>query len=260
MSGPFAKIPIVRAAAAKAQVMRLLRDDVERLRRDGVGERTDVLALLSDSRYEDGEPMAVDHIVDELVTLLVGGHETTSNTLAWALTHILPRPDVVTSITGELAKVFGTGPVDPHRAGELRYVEACIKEAMRRSPIAPAAVRPLARPFLLGDHLLPAKTILWPCVYLAHHRSDLWPEPHRYRPERFLENDSPATNHFFPFGGGRRACLGMAFAGVEMRIVLAEIFSRATLRLVPNKLVRPGFRGITIAPTNGLELEVVRVH
>lgn len=252
---PFA---VTRAAAAKAELLRLLEDDVLRCRRDGGADRTDVLALLTDSRYEDGAPMAIDHVVDELVTLLVGGHETTANTLAWTLCHVLPRRDVMARVDAEIDGVFGGGAVDPDRTMELAYVDACIKEAMRRSPIAPAAVRPLARELSFGGHVLPPGTILWPCVYLTHHRPDLWQEPHAYRPERFLGKD-PATNHFFPFGGGRRACLGMAFANVEMRIVLAELLSRVRLRLVSRRPPKPMFRGITIAPEGGVELEVVEV-
>lgn len=122
---------------------------------------------------------------------------------------------------------------------------------MRLTPIAPAVSRNLRRPLRLGAYDVPAGTILWPCVYLAHRRPEVWPEPSRFRPERFLER-TPAPSEFLPFGGGRRACIGMAFASMEMRVVLAELLARVRLRLVPGARVRPEFRGITIAPSNDL--------
>lgn len=253
---PRIPLAIARAAGAKAELSRTLREEVRRCRDEGTEGRSDVLALLAGSSYEDGSPMEVDHVVDELVTLLVGGHETTANTLAWTLCHVLRRPDVLALIDEELARVFGRGPVEPEKTSELVYLDACIKEAMRRSPIAPAAVRPLTRALQIGDHLVPEGTILWPCVYLAHHRADLWDAPREYRPERFVGRDPP-TNHFFPFGGGRRTCLGMAFAGLEMRIVLAELLSQRRLGLSKTAPAKAMFRGITIAPEKGLELEVL---
>lgn len=246
-------IPWSHASAAKAEVIVFLRDEIARCRSEGTHGRTDVLALLANSHYEDGALMEVDHTVDELVTLLVGGHETTSNTLAWALCHILPRPDVLAAIEAERARVFGDGPIDPTRTAELPYLDAAIKESMRLSPIAPSVTRILTRPLTLGALTVPASAMVWPCIYLAHHREDLWPDPERYRPERFLDG-APSQSHFFPFGGGRRTCLGMAFANVEMRIVIAEILARTRLRLAPGARVQAEFRGITIAPSDGLRV------
>ena len=245
----FDRISLLRGARAKAELLKVLRDEVALCRANGSGGRTDVLALLSEARYEDGSSMDPEAIVDELVTLLVGGHETTSNTIAWVLVHVLARPDVAERIARELDAVFGTGAVDPFRTDELVYLDACIKEAMRMTPIAPAIPRPLARDLTFGDYDLRKGTILWPSVYLAHHRADLWPDPHRFDPDRFVENPSASKNAFFPFGGGRRACLGMAFATLEMRIVLAELFARWELRPAEGASVAPEFRGMTIAPS-----------
>jgi len=204
--------------------------------------------------------MEVDHILDELVVLILGGHETTANTLAWAFAHLLPRRAMVEKAQSEIARVFRGGPVSPSRSDELPYVEACIKEAMRMTPIAPAVPRMLARPLTLGDYHLPTGTILWPAVYLTHHREDLWPEPNEYRPERFIAAPNPSKNNFFPFGGGRRACLGMAFATVEMRILFSEILSRADLSLLPSPKAEAIFRGMTIAPAEGLSMKVERLR
>ena len=242
-------LPWQRWADDKAYVLALLRDEVLRCR-GGNGlsaARTDVLALLARARYEDAEFMPVDNVVDELVTLLVGGHETTANTLAWTLYHLLAHPAALERARDESR----AGAAAAARAEGVPFLDAAIKESMRLTPIAPAVSRNLRRPLRLGPYDVPAGTILWPCVYLAHRRPEVWPEPSRFRPERFLER-TPAPSEFLPFGGGRRACIGMAFASMEMRVVLAELLAHVRLRLVPGARVRPEFRGITIAPSNDL--------
>jgi len=246
-------LPWQRWADDKAYVLALLRDEVLRCR-GGNGlsaARTDVLALLARARYEDGELMPLDDVVDELVTLLVGGHETTANSLAWTLYHLLAHPAALERARDESR----AGAAAAARAEGVPFLDAAIKESMRLTPIAPAVSRNLRRPLRLGAYDVPAGTILWPCVYLAHRRPEVWPEPSRFRPERFLER-TPAPSEFLPFGGGRRACIGMAFASMEMRVVLAELLARVQLRLVPGARVRPEFRGITIAPSNDLRAVV----
>lgn len=242
------RLPWNRLGAAKAEVLAYLRADLEHCRAHGIGERTDILAMLAEARDEDGVPMAIDHAIDELVTMLVGGHETTANTLTWTLSHILPRPDVMAALHDELHRVFGDGGVDPRRCGELPYLEACIKESMRMTPIAPAVPRVVANDYPLGDWTLPAGTILFPCTYVTHRRADLWPEPNAFRPERFLAGDKVPTDRYFPFGGGRRTCIGMAFARFEMRIVLATLLHGAGLRAVDAAPKRAMIRGLTVAP------------
>ena len=195
--------------------------------------------------------MPLDDVVDELVTLLVGGHETTANTLAWTLYHLLAHPAALERARDESR----AGAAAAARAEGVPFLDAAIKESMRLTPIAPAVSRNLRRPLRLGAYDVPAGTILWPCVYLAHRRPEVWPEPSRFRPERFLER-TPAPSEFLPFGGGCRACIGMAFASMEMRVVLAELLARVQLRLVPGARVRPEFRGITIAPSNDLRAVV----
>ncbi|MDI3284393.1 cytochrome P450 [Polyangium sp. 15x6] len=259
--GPVPRRPLLpweKWGAAKAEVLEYLREDVERCRKEGTKGRSDVLALLAEARYDDGEPMAMEQVQDELVTLLVGGHETTANTLSWTLYHVLSRPEVLSEIRAEMKRVFGDEPFDPTRAGELVYLDACIKEAMRISPIAPAVGRHLKKPMKIRDYDIPPDTIVWACTALAHRRTDTWGDPMRYRPERFLEAGAAPTNHFFPFGGGRRTCLGMAFAGVEMRIVLARILERTELRIAPGSVVQAEIRGITITPSKGFKLSVER--
>ncbi|MBX7084750.1 MAG: cytochrome P450 [Nannocystaceae bacterium] len=243
------RLPWNRVGAAKAEVMALLRTDLQRCRADGIGDRVDILATLAQARYDDGTPIAIDHAIDELVTMLVGGHETTANTLAWTLAHVLPNAEVLARLHAELREHFGDGAVDPARCQQLRYLDACLDEAMRLTPIAPAVPRLLARDHQLGAWTLPAGTILFPCTYVTHRRADLWPEPTAFRPERFLDG-KVSTDRYFPFGGGRRTCIGMTFARFEMRIVLASLLAHAELRAVERALPPARMRGLTIAPAH----------
>ena len=241
-------LPWNHVGAAKAEIIAYLRDDLQRCRTGGAEGRTDILALVAGARYEDGTPIAVDHAIDELITMLVGGHETTANTLAWTLSHVLPRPEVLTRLRDEIETHFGAGAIDPTRCHELTYLDACLDESMRMTPIAPAVPRALARDHVLGGWTIPAGAILFPCTYVTHHRPDLWDEPEAFRPERFLGGARIPTDQFFPFGGGRRTCIGMAFARFEMRIVLATLLSRAELRAVDSAPKHAMIRGLTIAP------------
>lgn len=242
-------LPWNRVGRAKAAVIAYLRADLEACRTHGSEGRTDILAMLARAAYEDGSPMATDHAVDELVTMLVGGHETTANTLAWTLSHVLSRPDVLARLHAERERCFSGGPVDPTRGHELEYLDACLKESMRTHPIAPAAPRVNAAELVLGEWTIPPGAILFPSTYVTHHRADLWPEPHAYQPERFLGPDKVSGDRYFPFGGGRRSCIGMAFARFEMRIVLATLLANAELRLTDGAPKRAVIRGLTVAPS-----------
>lgn len=240
----------------KAVLCERLQRSVDQTRREGTNGRTDILALLVDATYEDGQSLSRDEIVDQLVTMLVGGHETTAASACWALQHILSRSDVVAAIGEELAEVFGEGPIDPSRTDELPYLEACIVESMRLSPIAPAVARTLTQDTELGGYALPAGTIVWPCIYLAQRHPGTWDNPDRFEPERFINGKTPRPHEYFPFGGGRRRCIGAAFAQLEMRIVVAEIIASTQLRLAGPEVERGVIRGFTIAPSGGLRVAV----
>jgi cytochrome P450 len=252
-------LPWHRWADAKATVLHLLRADIARCRNGEAGQRDDVLAMLAAARYPDGATMGESQLIDELVTLLVGGHETTANTVSFALYRILGRPDVVAEIRAELGRVFGDGPIDPQRTNELRYLDACIKESMRMTPILPAISRPVPTPIELRGHTIPAGCELWLAPSLTHMRPDLWDRPDQFMPERFLAG-SPPTASYFPFGGGHRTCIGVAFATIEMRIILAEILRRVDVHLSSRTSVRVGVRGSTVAPLGPLELVVERAR
>lgn len=248
-----ARMPWAAWSRGKAHVLAHLRDEVAACRKRGGEGRSDILALLAHATYDDGSQMEVDAIVDELVTLLVGGHETTATTLAWTLLHLLSHPSVLADVRAEIDGVFGDGPIDPARVGELPLVDAAIKEAMRLTPIAPAVTRHLKRPVTIGPYDLPAGAMVWPCVVLTHRRPDLFPDPLRYDPSRFL-GGAVASHHFFPFGGGRRTCIGLSFASFEMRIVLAEILHSADLSLPSGTRVPAELRGVTVAPAKSFSV------
>lgn len=242
-------------ARAKAQLLRTLGARIARCRRGEGGERQDVLALLVAARYDDGEAMSDEDILDQLITFLVGGHETTANTLAWTLSLVTRRPEILARIKAELREHFGDGPVDPSRASKLRYLDACIKESMRLAPVSPGPIRTLTRDCEIPGYTLRSGTAIWASIYLANRRPQTWTDPASFRPERFLGSDQPAPNEFFPFGGGARRCLGVLFAEFEMRIVLAEILQHHEVRPTSDPPA-PVFAGISLSPADGVPVKV----
>ena len=213
--------------------------------------RTDIMAMLIEARDEDGQPMSDQELRDEMITMLLAGHETTATSLSWVIHHLLQNPDVLKKVRAELRRVVGAGPVRAEHISELEYLDATIKETARLNPIVPVVARYLEQPTRIGDYAMPAGCVAAPCIYLTHRRPELWPEPETFNPDRFVgKRVDPYT--FFPFGGGVRHCLGAAFAAHEMKIVLAQMLSRVSLRPVPGYTVRVVRRSITFAPSEGL--------
>ncbi len=242
------------------EINRLLYDEITRCQKEARESRTDIMAMLVAARDEDSQPMSDEEIRDELVTMLVAGHETTATSLSWVVHWLLQNPEVLERARAELAAVVGNGPesagLTAEQIAELRYLDAVIKETARLSPIIPTLARYLEAPARIGDRELPAGCVASPCVYLTHRRPDIWPEPEAFRPERFLDGRVDPYA-FFPFGGGLRHCLGAAFAGYEMKIVLARMLTRVVLKPAPSHTVRVVRRSITFAPSGGLP--VIRV-
>ncbi len=244
-----------RIGELSREINRLLYDEIARRRTAALEERTDIMAMLVAARDEDGQPMSDDEIRDEMITMLVAGHETTATSLSWAVHRLLQNPDVLATAQTEVASVIGNGSQgSEHMAeqiAELSYLDAVIKETARLDPILPIVTRYLETPMRIGDCDLPAGCVVSPCIYLTHRRPDVWPEPETFKPERFVDRRvDPYT--FFPFGGGLRHCLGAAFATYEMKIVLARMLLRVVLRPDPSYTVRVVRRSITFAPSGGL--------
>lgn len=247
-------VPWNRFQAFKAKVDAHLYSEI-RTRREQPNTGIDILSLLLSARDERGEPMRDHELRDEMMTLVVAGHETTAVSLTWTVYLLLSNPDALARARAEVAKVVGDRAVTARDVPQLEYLDACIKESMRLQPVLPLVARVVrGGAYRLGPYELPEGTAINPCIYLTHRRPDLWGEPARFRPERFLEA-KPPPHHFFPFGGGLRRCIGMAFAQFEMKIVLAQLL-RHEMRLPRNYRGRMRRRGITFAIEGGLPLTV----
>jgi len=242
-----------RTAVLARAIDTLLYDEIARRKAASQDERTDVMAMLVAARDEDGQSMSDAEIRDEMITILLAGHETTATSMAWVMYRLLQHPEVLETARTEMASVFGSGRQASlaEQVTELGYLDAVIKETARLHPIVPIVLRYLDAPTRIGDFDLPAGSVAAPCIYLTHRRPDVWPDPETFRPERFIDRRvDPYT--FFPFGGGARHCLGAAFATYEMKIVLARVLARVSLRPDPAHTVRTVRRGITLAPSGGL--------
>jgi cytochrome P450 len=238
----FRKLPLVKRGLAPTDD--LLYDEIAHRREDpDLAERNDILSLLLQARYEDGTPMRDVELRDELVTLLVAGHETTATALSWALERLARDPARFARLREEV------------KAGEDGYLDAVVKETLRLRPVIPIVVRRLTEPVEIGGRLLPTGTKVAPCIYLLHRREDVYPEPHAFRPERFLEQPA-GTYTWIPFGGGVRRCLGASFAMLEMKQVLAALAERLDVQPSQPDSERVRRRQITLAPSRGGEVVV----
>jgi cytochrome P450 family 135 len=234
-----------RFAARRAAVDELIYAEIERRRTvPRLEERDDVLSLLLLARDEEGEGLSDSEIRDELVTLLLAGHETTATALAWAFERLLRHPQALARAREEAL------------AGGHEYLDAVAKEALRVRPVLPNVGRVLADEWELAGHVLPKGTAVLPSIALMHRRDEVFPDAEAFEPERFLGPDAPGGYEWIPFGGGTRRCLGASFALLEMRIVLATVLSRLDLRTVedrPEAVVR---RGITLTPEHGARVRL----
>ncbi|MGH2965665.1 MAG: cytochrome P450 [Solirubrobacterales bacterium] len=228
-----------RMARMLADTDRLLFAEIAERRADpDLASREDILSLLVAARFEDGSRGEDRELRDQLMTLLMAGHETTATALAWAFDLLFRAP-------GKLRRLREEVDDDGHD-----YLDAVIEETLRVRPVVPFVGRQLLVGAELGGYGLPAGTVVMPAIYLTHTRADLYPDPHAFLPERFLDG-GPETYTWIPFGGGTRRCIGGAFAQLEMRVVLATILRRADLRPGtegPERMVR---RNVTLSPREG---------
>jgi cytochrome P450 len=219
----------------------IYREIAERRRAGDVAERDDVLSLMVGARHEDGSPMSEEEMRDELLTLLVAGHETTATSLSWAVERLVRHPEKLERLRAEVSE------------GREEYLTATIQETLRLRPVISVVLRKLTEPVELGGYELPAGVSVAPCVYLAHRNPEVYPEPERFLPERFLDNP-PGTYTWIPFGGGVRRCLGASFAQFEMAVVLRELLRRHQIRPAKPKSERVFRRAITETPRHDAEV------
>lgn len=222
----------------------LIRSEIaERRSGPGATERKDILSMLMAARFEDGGDIGDEELRDQLITLLLAGHETTATALAWTFDLLLRHPAALARLRAEL------------ESGGDEYLRAVIAEALRLRPVVPLAGRRLQAELCVNGYLLPEGTDVTPAIWLAHTNPDVYPEPLEFRPERFLDG-APETYAWIPFGGGVRRCLGAAFAEFEMRIVLREVLMRCDLALASSKPERIARRNITFSPRSGTRVKV----
>jgi cytochrome P450 len=204
-------------------------------------DRTDILSLLLEVRDEDGKGLTDAELRDQLLTLVLAGHETTANTLAWTFERMLRTPSAYDRLR-ELVRS------DDDAADG--YVEATIHEGMRMRPVVPLLARLVKRPWQLGEYVVPANTPVAISVLALHHREDIYPDPYTFRPERFIEN-KPGTYTWIAFGGGIRRCLGAELAKAEQRVVLRALARRIDLAVVDPADEGARQRNVTMIPRNG---------
>jgi cytochrome P450 family 135 len=246
---------VARGGAIPAKVVDRMREVDELLyaeiadhrTRDDLEHRDDILSALILARFEDGEGMTDTDLRDQLMTLLLAGHETTATALAWSFDLLLRHPAAMGRLRDSLAN------------GEEDYLRATITESLRLRPVVPLAGRRLSKELVAGDLRLPPGTDVTPAIWLVHTRPDAYPEPYAFRPERFLES-GPDTYSWIPFGGSVRRCIGGAFAEFEMRIVLREVLTRCELEKADPMPERVTRRNVTLSPRDGTKVLVTARH
>ena len=214
--------------------------------------REDILTLLMAARDEEGQSMTDVELRDELMTLLIAGHETTASSLCWALYWIHALPEVRDKLLQELESLGSEA--DPSAIARLPYLTAVCQETLRIYPVVLFTFLRIAKaPITIMGYEFEPGDCLAVSMYLTHRRPDLYPEPEKFRPERFLERQF-SPYEYLPFGGGNRRCIGMAFAQYEMKLVLATMLSRWKFSLVSDRPLRPSRRGATFTPQGGVPL------
>jgi cytochrome P450 len=246
--------PWGRIARLIAEVDRILLAEIARRRKDASGG-DDVLSMLMAAKDERGQGLSDQELRDEMMTLLVAGHETTATSLSWLFWRLAQNPEVQEKLRAEILAAAKDGQVPPERIGEFKYLDAVIKETLRLNPIIPFVARWIVSPIKIAGRELPAGVMAVPCIYLTHRRADLWPDPERFDPDRFLDKRLTG-NEFFPFGGGSRRCIGMAFAMYEIKIIAAQTLCRLKLEATPGYHAEVIRRGITFSPSKGMPLIV----
>jgi cytochrome P450 len=234
---------------------RVIYDELGRRREQtDLARRNDILSLLMQARDEDGRPMSNEELRDELVTLLLAGHETTATSVAWAVERLVRHPDKLRRLVAEIDAEAGRGgagngsdgylaadatgrsgdangrPDDAHLGDAGAYATAVVNETLRVRPVVPLVVRMLQQEMRVGAHTLPPGTRVVPCIYLTNRNPRAYEAPDQFRPERFLANP-PETFSWIPFGGGIRRCIGAAFAQLEMRLILRTVLSELEPKL-----------------------------
>ncbi len=239
------KPPPKSLAKARDPLDEMVYEVIERARQDpNLEQRNDILALLIQARYKDGSPLSDQELRDHLVTLLIQGHSSTADALSWALERLMRTPEAHERLREEV------------QGDAEEYLDAVTKETLRIRPPLGMCTRLVNKPFKLGEYDLEPGTLIAPNIYLVHHDEDIYPEPERFRPERFLEAQ-PGRYTWIPFGGGYRACLGGFFATAEIKIVLRTLLRRARFEPVDPADEHVRLRRVGMSPKEGAQARLV---
>ena len=246
------KTPWGKVVGRKRKIYGLLQEEIDERRAKPDLSGNDVLSLMMSAKDEQGEGLSDIELKDQMMTLLVAGHETTATALSWALYWIHKSPEVKQKLLAELDSLDPNA--DPLTISRLPYLTAVCNETLRIYPVAFVAFLRCAKSSIeVMGHQFEPESMLAPTIYLTHHREDLYPEPKQFKPERFLERQY-SPYEFLPFGGGNRRCIGYALALLEMKLVLAKVLQGWDLSLTSDRPILPKRRGATIAPNNGVPL------
>ena len=224
------------------------------------GPREDILSLLVQARDEEGQPMSDEEVRDQLLVLVVAGHETTAISLAWAF-YALHRPENAAALERLRADLGALGPageveIEIEKLDKLPYLEAVCQETLRRYPLAPApSPRKLLRPLEVAGFTLPAGIAVTAAIGVAHFREEVYPEPLRFNPDRFLERKFTPFE-YLPYGGGARRCIGAAMASYELRLVLGTLLRRFRLRAASSKVDEGKLRAANVGPATDVRMIV----
>jgi cytochrome P450 len=226
---------------ARRELGRLLETEIRHRRAEPGGEldRGDVLSMFLVARDSDGEPLQTSVIRDQLITLLVAGHETTATALSWAVERIARHPELQDRLAAEALD------------GRHELIDATIKETLRTRPVLPVFMREVLQPVQIGDYTYPVGTMVGGATIALHRRPDLYPDPDAFKPERFIGPGAPGTYEWTPFGGGVRRCIGASFAMLEMRVVLSALLAERRLEPVDGRDEGTRRRSIVLAPDKG---------
>ncbi|MBE9004731.1 cytochrome P450 [Fortiea sp. LEGE XX443] len=249
-----AKSPWGQFLRLRQQVDEIIYAEIQERKAKPDPSRTDILSLMMAARDEEGQAMTDVELRDELITLLVAGHETTATSLAWAIYWVHRCPQVREKLLQELENLGADA--DANEIFKLPYLNAVCSETLRLYPVAMLALNRLVKsPLEVMGYQLEPGTLVVPCIYLTHHREDLYPESNQFKPERFLERQFSPTE-FLPFGGGNRRCIGMAFALFEMKLVLATVLSQLQMQVADSQPVQPARKGALLGPSGGVKMIV----
>lgn len=235
------RTPFARLMALVAEIEKLLYLEIGERRHDpSKADRDDVLSLLLRPASHEPGFMSDREVRDELLTLLIAGHETTATALAWSFERLLRHPAALARVVDELA-----------RGADGAYLDAVVRESMRQRPVLPITARKLSAPIRLGGYTFPKGWTLMPCIFLIHNDPAVYTHPERFDPDRFLSDDPPSNRVWLPFGAGPRHCIGSSLSLMAVKVVLRTVLERVELRperAEPERIVR---RNFTLGPELG---------